>query len=81
MTKPADKKSYKKIRLCQLVAATHTVEPALTTAQIAIRHDVGEKAIRNWLRQGSDAPKAFKDQNKWYVSISEYQNWEVRSKR
>ncbi|MCK8047161.1 helix-turn-helix domain-containing protein [Shewanella sp. 1CM18E] len=75
----ANTKNDRKVRLCQLVASTHTVEQVLTVAQIATRLGKSTKTIRNWLRQATDAPKAFKDQNEWFVSISEYEKWEVRS--
>ncbi len=64
------------IRLCQVVASQHTVEPAFTTEQIAIRLNKKPKTIRNWLRLQVDCPKAFKDGNEWYVYHSELQRWE-----
>lgn len=75
----AETGNNRKVRLCQLVASTHTVEQVLTVAQIATRLGKSTKTIRNWLRQATDAPKAFKDQNEWFVSISEYEKWETRS--
>lgn len=83
MTKSLNKNTSndRKVRLCQLVSSTHTVEQVLTVAQIATRLGKSNKTIRNWLRQANDAPKAFKDQNEWFVSISEYKKWEIRSQR
>lgn len=46
----ANTRNNRKVRLCQLVASTHTVEQVLTVAQIATRLGKSTKTIRNWLR-------------------------------
>ena len=64
------------VRLCQVVASQHSVEPLLTTEQIAFRLRKSPKTIRNWLRLQVDSPEAFKDGNEWYVYQSELLRWE-----
>ncbi len=68
-----------KLKPCQQIAATHFVEPVLTTAQIAKRLGKSQKTIRNWLQIGVDTPHAYKDQNKWFVPLSKYLAWEAAS--
>lgn len=77
----ANGKRPKKTRLCQIIASTHTVEPVLTCAQIAKRLGRNAKTVRHWLQQGKDTPRAFKDQNRWIVKLSEYQRWERQAQR
>lgn len=77
----ANVKRQKKIRLCEYIALTHTVEPVLTCAQIAARLGRNTKTVRRWLQQGEDAPRAFKDQNQWMVRLSDYLRWESQAKR
>ena len=79
MTQSKPTPSVRAVRLCQIVASQHTVEPLLTTEQIANRQGRDKKTIRNWLRQGRDAPVSFKDGNKWKVKVSDYKKWEQAS--
>jgi transposase len=79
MTQSKSVTHNRKVRLCQLVALQHVVEPLITTAQIATRQNVDKKTIRNWLRRGRDTPVSFKDGNEWVVRISDYKKWEKAS--